>query len=259
MKNILAIFYKEFRSYFVSPIAYVIFCVFLILTGYFFYMFLTQFMFMCLKAMQYAQYYGESPVMNINEQVIRPLFGNISIIVLFVLPMMTMRLYAEEKKMGTIELLMTSPVTNTQAILGKYLASLALYAIMLGLTFSHQLILVLFGEPELAPILTGYLGLFLMGATFLAFGLLVSSFTDNQVVAGFVSFGLFLFLWVIGWAEKVAGPVFGKVVAFICVINHYQDFGKGVVDTKDVVFYLSCIFLALFLTERALEAQRWRQ
>jgi ABC-2 type transport system permease protein len=260
MRNILAIFGKEFRYYFVSPVAYVIFTLFLLLTGYFFYMFVSQFVLMCLQSMQWAQAYQQTPPpMNVNEMVVRPLFGNISIVVLFMLPMVTMRLFAEEKKMGTIELLLTSPVTNWQAVLGKYLAALVFFAAMVVLTGIHQVILVLYGRPEVAPILTAYLGLFLMGASFLAGGLLVSSLTDNQIVAGFVSFGLFLLWWVIGWAENFAGPVFGKFFAYLCVLNHYDDFAKGVIDTKDVVFYLSCIFLGLFLTERTLTAQRWRQ
>ena len=178
---------------------------------------------------------------------------------LFVLPMMTMRLLAEEKKLGTIELLLTSPVTNLQIVLGKYLASLALLTIMIGLSFIHQFILLIYGNPELLPILAGYLGMLLMGASFLALGLLISSFTDSQVVAGFVSFGLFLLLWVIGWAENFAGPLLGKFFAFICFINHFTDFAKGVVDTKHIVFYLSAIFLGLFLTERTLESWKWRQ
>lgn len=260
MKNIISIFTKEFRYYFVSPVAYVILTMFLLLNGYFFFMFISSFMDMCMRYMQMAQYYQQAPPpMNVNEMVIRPLFGNMSIIILFMLPMMTMRLFAEEKKMGTIELLMTSPVTNWQAILGKYFAALTLFAVMMALSLVHLAILVIYGNPEIMPILTGYLGLFLMGASFLAFGLMISSFTDNQIVAGFVSFGLFLLLWVIGWAENFAGPVFGKVFSYLCVINHFEDFAKGVIDTKDLVFYFSCIFFGLFLTERTLEAQRWRQ
>jgi ABC-2 type transport system permease protein len=260
MRNILSIFTKEFRSYFVSPVAYVILTMFLLLNGYFFYMFISQFVLMCMQSMQWAQYYQQAPPpMNINEMVIRPMFGNMTIIVLFMLPMITMRLFAEEKKMGTMELLMTSPVTNWQAILGKYLAALTLFAIMIVLSGMDQFILVIYGNPEIMPILTGYLGLFLIGASFLAFGLLVSSFTDNQIVAVFVSFGLFLFLYVIGWAENYAGPVLGKFFSYVCFNTHFDDFTKGVIDTKDVVFYVSCIFLGLFLTERTLEAQRWRQ
>jgi ABC-2 type transport system permease protein len=260
MRNIFAIFNREFRYYFVSPVAYVIFTVFLLLTGYFFYMFVSQFVLMCMQSMQWAQMYQQSPPpMNVNEMVVRPLFSNISIVVLFMLPLVTMRLFAEEKKMGTLELLLTSPVSNWQAVLGKYAAALAFFAALLGLSFIHQVILLVYGAPELAPILTAYLGMFLMGACFLAYGLMVSSLTDNQIVAGFMSFALFLLLWVIGWAESFAGPVFGKFFAYLCVLNHYDDFAKGVIDTKDVVFYLSSIFFGLFLTERVLTAQRWRQ
>lgn len=259
MRNILAVFGKEFRSYFSSPTAYVIFTVFLVLTGYFFYALLSQFMVMSLRAMQYAQAYGQNMPLNVNDMLVRPLFANMSIVILFVLPMMTMRLFAEEKKMGTIELLITSPITNIQIILGKYLASVAVLAIMISLTFVHQLVLIIYGNPEVMPILASYLGMLLLGSSFLAFGLLISSFTDNQVVAGFTSFGVFMFLWVIGWAEGFAGPLLGKLVAFISVTNHFNDFGKGVIDTGHIVFYLSCIVLGLFLTERTLESWKWRQ
>jgi ABC-2 type transport system permease protein len=259
MRVLWAVFRKEFRSYFVSPIAYVVMGIFLVISGYFFYSLVRQFGEASLFYFQQAAMMRQSPPpMTLNEWVIRPFFLNTSVVVLFLMPLMTMRLLAEEKKTGSIELLLTSPVTDVQVAAGKLLAAFALFASLIATTLVYMLILQIFGKPDWGPILSGYVGLLLMGASFLALGLLVSSLTENQIVAGTISFGLFLMLWVIQWASSFTGPVFGKVLEYLSVVSHFEEFGKGVLDTRDVVFYLSVIGVGFFLTLQSLMSFRWR-
>jgi ABC-2 type transport system permease protein len=259
MNNVLAMFQKEMRTYFTSPIAYAVVVVFLLISGYFFYGILSSFVDFGLRAAFQAQYYRmPMPKLNVNEMAIRPLFQNLSVILLFMLPMITMRLFSEEKRSGTVELLYTSPITKTQTMLGKYLAALALYVMMIVLTMGHVAFFFIYGNPELGPVFSGYLGVLLMGASFLALGLLVSSLTENQIIAAVVGFGVFLLLWAIGWLANFVGPGLGKILSYLSIFEHFDDFAKGIIDTKDVVFYLSFTFFGLYLTYRALESTRWR-
>jgi ABC-2 type transport system permease protein len=259
MRNILAVFQKEMRAYFVSPIAYVVFTVFLLISGYFFYSILRIFILQSMQSMQYASMYGMNmPAMNVNMQVIMPMFSNLGVIMLFILPMITMRLYSEEKKSGTLELLMTSPITEVETVLGKYLAALALYGLMVATSLIHVLILALNSNLDWGPVLLGYLGLLLLGGSFLSVGLLLSTLTENQIISAALTFGVFLLLWVISWASSFSGPIMGKVFDYISLMSHYSEFYKGVLDTKGLVFYASFIFLGIFLTLQSLESLKWR-
>src|SRR5687767_2988727 len=183
MNNILAIAQKELRSYFTSPIAYIVIGLWALLYGYFYSSLLA---FFVRQSMQMGQFGGAQPV-NINEQMLRLLFQNTTILVLFLMPMITMRTYSEEKRSGTIELLLTSPVTDLQIILGKFFGALGLYAVMLAVTLVHIGILFIYGAPEWKPIATAYLGMLLFGGCFIAVGLLISSLTSNQIIAAAVS------------------------------------------------------------------------
>ena len=196
--------------------------------------------------------------MNVNEMVIRPLFMNVSVVCLFLVPMITMRLFAEEKKTGTIELLMTSPLTDLQIILGKFLAALLLYAVLLAITFLYFMLLFHYGNPDWKPLLSGYLGLFLLGGCFMSLGILLSTLTKNQLVAGMLTFGLFLMLWVIDWISDYSMGPAGQVASYLALTTHLENFAKGVLDLRDTVYYLSVIGLGLFLTARSLESVRWR-
>lgn len=259
MRVLWAILRKEFRSYFVSPIAYAVMVIFLVISGYFFYSLVRQFGEASLFYFQQAAMMRQAPPpMNLNEWVVRPFFLNTSVVVLFLMPLITMRLFAEERKSGTIELLLTSPVTDFQVAAGKFLSAFALYGSLIGTTFLYMAILEIFGRPDWGPIVSGYVGLLLMGGAFLALGLLVSSLTENQIVAGTISFGLFLMLWVIQWASSFTGPAFGKVLEYLSVVSHFEEFGKGVLDTRDIVFYLSVIVVGFVLTLQSLESFRWR-
>lgn len=199
------------------------------------------------------------PPVNVNTEVVRPLFDNIAFISIFMIAMITMRLFAEEKKMMTIELLFTSPITNFQTIMGKFLAGYLLYCTMLLPTVVYFIILVIFGNPEILPIVTAYLGLMLIGAVLTSVGLLVSSFTSNQLVAVALSFGIFLFLWVIDWpADIIGNTTVGSILKYISLPAHFNDFTKGVIDSSHIIYYISLVALSLFLTFRSLESMKWR-
>jgi len=261
MRNFLAIYTKELRSYFVSPVAYVIAAVFLFLSGYLFRNILMQFNYWCLQLSQRAQYMagGGMPNLNLNEMVVTQFFAVMDFIWLLVVPMLTMRLFAEEKKTGTIELLMTSPISTVQVLLGKFFACLTLYMLIVALTLVYCLILEVYGDPDWGPIWSAYLGYLLLGGTFVAVGILASSLTENQIVAVLLSFGALLLLWLIDWSASFAGPTAAKILQYLSIIQHLRDFQQGVIDTKDVVFYLSLIFFCLFVTTRVLESRRWRR
>jgi ABC-2 type transport system permease protein len=254
MSNVWALLRREVKSLFASPIAYVVLAFFVFLFGYFFsdylYMFLE-------RGMGQGGFGGGAETLNLNQDLIRWLFHTTSVVLLFLLPMLTMRSFSEEIRSGTIELLLTSPLTDFQIVAGKFLGALALYLTMLALTVPHLGVLFLFGDPEWRPLLAGYLGTFLLGAGFIAFGLAFSTVTKNQIVAGFLSFGTFLFLWLIEYAESWAGSA-ASVVTYLSVTKHLEEFAKGVVDSRDVVYYLSFIFFGLFLARQSLESLRWR-
>jgi len=180
------------------------------------------------------------------------------VVLLFVLPMITMRTYAEEKRSGTIELLLTSPLTDMQIIVGKFVGALLLYASMLGVTLLYVAVLFVFGNPEWKPIATAYLGLILLGGCFISVGMLISSFTGNQIVAGMLTFGVFLLLWVIDWIGTFLGPTGETIVTYLSITRHFEDFAKGVIDTTHLIYYVSFITFGLFLTAKSVDSERWR-
>jgi gliding motility-associated transport system permease protein len=254
MRNVLAIADKEMRSYFASPIAYILLGLFSLLFGWFFYVYLMAFAQQSQQMMQF----GGGGGANLNQMMIRGLFQNTAVIILFVMPMITMRTYSEEKRSGTIELLLTSPVTDLQIILGKFFGALALYAAMLLVTMIYIGILFKIGQPEWRPIAAGYLGLLLMGGCFLSAGLFISSLTKNQIVAGFLTFVTFLMLWIISWIGESSGPTTQAIVNHLSITQNFDDFARGVIDTKPLVYYLSFITFGLFLTAKSVDSERWR-
>ena len=259
LRNIGAIVEKEWRHYFGSPIAYVGLFVWTMLFGIFFFFAFTYFLEMSMRAS--GMEFGGGPKLSINEYMIRPVLHNMAVVALFITPMLTMRLFAEEKRQGTMELLATAPLTDWQIVLGKFLAAVGLYALMILAGFLN-LALVYYharqNPPEWKPLATGGLGLLLLGSCFIALGCFVSTLTRNQIVAGILSFCLFLGVWTLGWADDpAAGPVM-KAVAYLGITTHLEDLLKGVLDLKDLVFYLSFIVFGLFLTQQSVESQRWR-
>jgi ABC-2 type transport system permease protein len=242
------------NSYFRSPIAYGVMAFFGLISGYFFYVAIVFFV----QASIQSSMMGQGQPMSVNEQVIRPIFSNISVIGLFLIPMITMRLFAEEKRTGTIELLVTSPVRDLEIILGKWLAAMALYAVILGVSVLSMVTLFFYGKPDWRPVLVGYLGLLLQGGCLLAIGTFISTWTRNQIVAGVAGFSVCLLLWVLDWMSSFQDSVTAKAVSYLSVLQHFDSFSKGVLDSKDIIYYLSAIFIGLFLTARSLESLRWR-
>jgi ABC-2 type transport system permease protein len=255
MRNIWAICKKEIRTYFYSPIAYVIITVFLLLTGFFFNSLISWFNSQAIQLARNPAYYQQ---MNINQMVFSPLFQNVSIILLLAIPLLTMRLFSEEKKIRTDELLYTSPISINQIILGKYFASLFVLLVMLLLTWIYVLFTFFYGNPEFMPLLTGYFGLFLTGAAFIALGIFFSSLTENQIVSALLTFGTLLLLLVLNWAAFSATGFWKGVLNYLSFSQHFDNMTRGILDTSDLVYYFSLIFFGLFLTHSVIQSRRWR-
>ena len=240
MSNTLTIALKEIRSYLTSPMAYVVTGIFLVLTGIFFTAYLA------------ATGYTDTSIRGYLEPPINTIW------VLLFAAVLTMRLIAEEKKIGTWELLLTAPVRDVEVILGKFLGSLAIYVAMLALTLYYPILLIILGDPDLGPIGTSYLGLFLLGSASLAVGIFASSLTSNQIVSAVVAGGILGLLWVVGYlAQLVPAGGLKDILEYISLSFHFPDFVRGVVDTRAIVYYLSVTALFLFLAIRSLESSRW--
>jgi ABC-2 type transport system permease protein len=260
MNNILAIYRKEMGHYFVSPIAYVFIGLFLILTAFFFNFFLQAVIQQSLSMEMEGMRFGMAQNMDVPSEVMRAFFGLLSTLVLFITPILTMGVYAEERKRGTMELLMTSPLTELDIVLGKFFASLTLYALMLVPTLSYLVFMYVRSEP-IPPwrvLVAGYGGILLLGAALLALGTFVSSLTENQIIAAVVTFALFLLIWVLDIGHNASGTL-ASVLTYLSVIRHYEDFTRGVVDTSALVYYASFTFLFVFLTVRSVDSMRWRR
>ncbi len=255
MRNILTIAGKELRSLFVSPIAYVVLTGFLLLGGWFFFNFLFRFTYL-LTVYTGLQNAEGLQGLNLNEYVMAPLLHNLTIVLVIMIPLITMRAFAEEKRSGTYELLLTSPLSVTEIVLGKLVGAVAFVGVMILLTAIYPAILALYGNPELGVVAAGYLGLFLLGAVFVSVGLLTSSLTENQIVAAVVCFVVLLLLYVISWPAETAGVGVGGLLKYLSVVDHFGEMVKGLVDTADIVYFLSLIALAIFLTHRTVEASR---
>ena len=257
MRNVLTIAGREIRSYFSSPVAYVLLAVYLALAGYFFYALLIAFN-------QSLQIYSmmRNPEMlqrfNLNEMVIRPLLHNLSVLLIFIIPAITMRMFPEEKRSGTYELLLTSPVRVSEIVLGKFLGGLVLVLVMVALSGLFGALLIAYGNPELPLMAAGYLGLALMATIFLALGTLISSFTDNVVIAYVGALFALLVLYTVGWLGETLQGTVGTMVRYISITDHFEELVKGVIDTKDLFYFATLLVLGLFMTQRSVESVRWR-
>lgn len=258
MRTFYLIAKKELDSYFASPVAYVVIVMFLVITGYFFYNQFAAFSTLSFNASADPSIAKQANLLNVTETVVRPMFGNISMIMLLMMPLLTMRLFSEEKKSGTIELLLTYPVTDMEVILGKYLACLSVFLLMLLLTVTYPILLFVFGEPELGPVLTGYIGLVFMGAAFISLGIFTSSLTENQIIAATLSFGVLFLFFMMGYSISMMGPLLGNLMMYISLMGHLESFAKGVIDTTDIIYYGAFSTLFIFLTLRVLESKKWR-
>ena len=256
MSPVGAIVRKEIRIYFTSPIAYVVASVFLLLIGFMSWLATVT---ASNRSLQMLRLQGNLPDLNINELVFRPVFYNMAVVLLLVVPILTMRLLAEEKKLKTMELLLTSPVTVTDIVLGKFIAAMTVFAGMLALSAVAPLALAPIVDFRWTPILTAYLGVLLLGGLFLSAGLLASGLTENQIIAVILSFGALLLFWIFGWAgQLLSESVLGKVLSYLSPIDHFENLVKGLVETKDLVYFTAGIAFSLFLTHRVMDSQRWR-
>ncbi len=246
--NFWPVYKKELRSYFTSPIAYVVMLFFLLLTGIFFTVFISDFSY---ASMNQSPYGGGSNL-NVTYRVLRPLLGNMSVILLFVMPLITMKPFADERKSGTMELLLTYPLSDLDVLLGKFLSVLTLFLGMLGLTLVYVLFMGIYSAPEWGTLLAGYLGLTLMAAAFIALGLFISSLTENQIIAAIATFGVLLIFWIIQWTGT------NEIVSYLSILQHFENFSQGLIDTRDLAYYLLFMALWMFLTLRVLESKKWR-
>lgn len=255
MGSFTAVLRKELAVYFATPIFYITGFFFLVLGGYFFY---SNTLYYSLISFQAAQNIQMAAYLNPLQMVFRPLFATLGVVLLLLVPLLTMRLLAEEKKAGTAELLFTYPLTDWAIILGKFLAALLIYAVFLLFTLAYPLAFTALARLDWASLGACYLGMLLLGSACLALGLFTSSLTENQIIAAVTAFALLLLFWIIGWQQEIGAPGWGGVFAALSMMDHFDGFIRGVIDTRDLVYFLSFIYFFLFLTKRQLESRRWR-
>jgi ABC-2 type transport system permease protein len=256
IKGILAIYRRELGGYFVSPIAYVVTGFFLFLSGFYFSSLLKGVIEYSFRAQAQGGQPFDAPAL-----VVRNFTGFTTTILLFLIPMLTMGVYAEERKRGTMEMLMTSPITELQIVLGKFMASLTLFVAILSPTLFYHFIISSYTDPALPwrILWSGYLGIFLLGASLLALGSFISSLTENQIVAAIVTFVIFLMLWLLDFGGSGSGTTMSEIMKYLSILQHHESFAQGVIDTSSIIFYLSVVALGLFLTLRNLDSMRWRR
>lgn len=259
--NTWAITKKELSVYFTTPIAYVLLSIFLLILSYFFVVFVGQYLEYSMRAQQFAQFQpGVLDQLNFTDMIFSPLLGNAGVVLIFVVPFLTMRLIAEEKRQQTFQLLMTTPVRSWEIVLGKFFSSQLVMLFAVVLTFVYPILLnAVAGEGgvEWETAAVGYLGLFLLASAFLAIGLFFSALTESQVVAAAVTFGVLLLMWVLSWASASAEGVSKDLLEYVCALTHLRTFLKGTLNLSDVAYFLSVIVLGLFLTRTAIEKSRW--
>ncbi len=255
MKGWYAVFHIEVANFFVSPIAYVIAIMFLIITGFFFWSNISYMSMVCIKAANNPRYADSITMTNF---VTKPLISNMSVVLLFVLPLVTMRLFAEERRSGCIELLLTYPISDAGVLVGKFLAAIVLLLAMLAGTLTFPAIMASLAAPDWGPIISGFSGILLMASAFIAMGMFISSLTENQIVAGAISFGAALMFWVMSWVATFTSEDFGAVIRQFSILEHMESFTKGVISFSDITYFILFTAFFLFMTLRSLEANRWR-
>ncbi len=253
--NIAPIYFRELKALFYSPIAYLVLVMFWLISGYFWGSVVMAYSNYSMEMMSRQGMAGQLKIM---DYMISPFLGNMMVTFLFVLPLVSMRAFSEEKKSGTIELLFTYPFSDLDIVLGKYFASLTFLALLVAGTLIYPLTVAGLAHLQWPVMLLGFAGLTLVGAAFLALGTLTSTFTENQVVAAALGFGALLLLFVLGWVSQSGGGSFAGILSQLSVMNHFQNFPKGLLDLKDVTYFLFFIGFCLFATLRVLESKKWR-
>lgn len=254
MRAAVAIYLRELKAYFFSPIAYVLAVGFLAITGYFFYSGTAFYSLASMQSMQNPMFMK----MNLQQMLVGPLQANMCIILMLIVPLLTMRLLAEEKRSGTIELLLSYPLSDGVVVLAKFMAAWTVVAAMLAPTLLHVVMLDWLSQPHWPAVMSGFLGLLLLGGAFVALGMLASAATENQIVAAVAGFAAILLLWILGWSSQVVGPQAGALLKALSISSHFEGFPKGLIDTADVAYFLLFMILFLFTSIRTLEAKRWK-
>ncbi len=257
MRAICTIAGRELRGIFYSPVAYVVLAGFLILGGWFFYNLLARFS-MMLSLYSSTQAGGTDAGLNLNEFVVGPLLHNLAVILVILIPIITMRSLAEERRAGTMELLLTSPIGTAEIILGKFVGLSIFTTLVVGSSLTYGWILAQYGNPEVAVMLLGYLGLWLMSLVFVAIGIFASSLTENQIIAAVTGLVIMLLLFMIAWPAESAGDSLAPVLEYLSITAHFDALVRGIVSTNDLVYFLSMIAGWLFIAQRSIESLRWR-
>ena len=255
MKGFVSVYRKELYVMFASPIFYVVALTFLIIAGYFFYNSVALFNLLSFQASQNPMMADQ---LNLEQMVLRPFFLDLSIVLLLLSPLMTMRLYAEERKTGTLELVFTFPITDRATLLAKFGAVVTALSLILVGTLPGILVLNSFSSLNWKFVLCGYSGILLLGSSFMSLGIFTSSLTQNQIIAAVLSFGTLLMFWVIGWTKSLAAPAMASFIEYLSITQHLDSFAKGVLDSRDILYYLLFVMFFLFLTLRQMEAYRWK-
>lgn len=254
MKKTLTIALKDFKTYFISPIGYLVISTFLFIMGYMFYQRLVLF----IRETSIREQLGQPIAVSLNNAIIKPLYGTINLLFLFIIPLITMRLIAEEKKNKTIELLLTSPVQTSEIIVGKFISAFMLISLTLFCTLIFPFILYLGGNPDMGQVFTMFIGLLFVSACYISVGIFWSSLTENQIIAAVLTFISLLFLWIIDWAAQNAGQTTAAILSYASIIRHFESFMEGSLNFKDVVYYTTFCFFGLYLSFTGIESKNWR-
>ena len=257
MPNLFAVYRREMQSFFSTPIAYLVIVIFLIVSGVLFSLILadySRYSFEVIRSGSSVELQG----LNIGEGILRPTFRTLSFLMLLMMPLLTMKSFSDEKRSGTIELLFTYPLRDSEMVLGKFFATFTVFAVMLSFTFSYILILLYFKTVPVGDMISGYLGLLLIGSAFIALGIFISSLTENQIIAAAWSFGMIMFFWVIGWTVGDSTMPIADIARYLSLFEHFSAFANGVLDSRDIIYYLSFSAIFIFFTLRVLESKRWR-
>jgi len=255
MTGVLAVARRELSQYFATPVGWLCIAGFLVVTGFFYAFMLSEY---SVQATQAAMSPYGAEQMNVNTALIPYIFDNWKVILLFICPAMAMRLFSEDMRMRSFELLLASPLSSAEIVLGKYLGVLGFLAVMFASTLHYVGVLYWLTTPDPGVLVAGYLSMFLLSAGFAAVGMLASALTENQVVSFVLSFGFLLVLWVLTWTESLGGGDFWAGVSYASILAHTQDLGKGLLHLKDVVYFISFIGFFLFATQQQVESMRWR-
>ncbi len=257
MPNLFTVYRREMLSFFSTPVAYLVIVIFLVVSGLLFSLILADYSRYSFEIIRSGSQ-AELPGLNIGEGILRPTFRTLSFLMLLMMPLLTMKSFSDEKKSGTIELLFTYPLRDSEMVLGKFFATLTVFAVMLAFTFSYILTLLYFKTVPVGDMVSGYLGLLLIGSAFISLGIFISSLTENQIIAAAWSFGMIMVFWVIGWTVGDSTMPIADIARYLSLFNHFTSFANGVVDSRDVIYYLSFAAVFIFLTMRVLESKRWR-